>query len=143
VLHEEYKKNLAPLLHLTFAQIRTYYDNLYETTDVFHELDSVVDQIDFPLDQLLTNIKLLEKVFDDIIRPIAPERFAKNRQENSSISSISVMSQLLSATDKLLRLNARLELEGDNVAHDFKKVVAEINLLCVLFLQFLKEDRGN
>ena len=139
VLHKEYSESLASVLHLAFAQIRSYYDKLYEITDAYPELDKIADQIDFPLDQLLTNIKLLEKVFDDLIRPIAPERFAK-KDNKASIPGISVISRLLNSTDRLFRLYAQLELEGDDVGQDFKKIVAEINLLCIIFLQYLKEN---
>lgn len=136
-IHKDYDRNLAPILHLAFAQIRKFYDKLYQVTDNYPDLIEVGDQIDFPLDQILTHVKLLDKVFDDVIRPIRPERFGKKEPEEK-LALADVMIQLVEHHNLLLQRYAELELEGKSDISEFKAVISELGILCVLFLNHLE-----
>ena len=135
-LHTKYTTRLMPILHLAFAQVRNFYDDLYAMTDVNPTLVKISDQLDYPLDQILTHVRLLDKLFDDLIRPICPERYAK-KKETTEFNPANTISHIAENNAKLLNYYAELELEGSECL-DIKNIATEINILCVLFLQQLK-----
>lgn len=136
-LHTKFVSELNPFLRLAFAHIREYMDEIYSITDVHQKLESMLDEVDFSFDQILTHVLLAEKVFDNLVRPIAPERFAKKKKAPTP-EPVTVWLELLRAVDQLVLSYAKMQLnDTDCDDNSVKILLSKVALLCVLLSRFI------